>query len=189
MKNVYIRRLTVSAVFIALATALSFIKLWTNPWGGSVTLLSMLPIVLLSVMFGVPWGLFSALVYAMLQIGVDIAGMMSWGMDARLWIAAIVFDYLLAYTVIGVAGIFRKKGAVGVCLGTAAALALRFVSHFVSGYFFFDIWMPETFSNSAVYSVVYNGTYMLPELIATVIAVFALYKTNTVKRLVDMVNK
>jgi thiamine transporter len=114
---------------------------------------------------------------------------MSWGMDARLWIATIVFDYLLAYTVIGVAGIFRKKGAVGVCLGTAAALALRFVSHFVSGYFFFDIWMPETFSNSAVYSVVYNGTYMLPELIATVIAVFALYKTNTVKRLVDMVNK
>ena len=176
-------------MFIALATALSFIKLWTNPWGGSVTLLSMLPIVLISVMFKVPWGLFSAFVYALVQIGVDIAGMMAWGMDARMWIGAIVFDYLLAYTVIGLSGIFAKKGTFGILAGIALSLLLRFSSHFVSGYIFFDVWMPESFTNTAIYSIVYNGTYMLPELLLTLVGAFLLYKTNTIKRLSDMVNK
>lgn len=189
MQKNNLRRLTVSAIFIALATVLSLVKIWTNPWGGSVTLLSMVPIVLLSVMFGVPWGLFSSFVYAIIQIGVDIAGMMSWGMDVRMWIGAIVFDYILAYTSIGLAGIFRKHGAAGVCIGTAVALLIRFISHFISGYIFFDIWMPETFSNPAVYSVVYNGTYMLPELIATVIAILILYKLNAVKRMCEMINR
>jgi thiamine transporter len=176
-------------MFIAVGVVLSFIKLWTNPWGGSVTLLSMLPIVLISVMFKVPWGLFTALLFALLQIGVDISGMMAWGMDVRMWIGAIVFDYLLAYTVIGLSGMFAKKGTAGICIGTAIAIALRFVSHFISGYIFFDVWMPETFSHPAVYSVIYNGTYMLPELIATVIAVFLLCKTGTVKRIGDMMIK
>lgn len=189
MKSTNIRKLTVSAILIALAAVLSLIKIWTNPWGGSVTLLSMVPIVLISVMFGVRWGLFSSFVYALIQIGLDIAGMMSWGMDARMWIGAIVFDYLVAYTAVGLGGVFRKKGAVGVCLGTALALVVRFISHFVSGYIFFDIWMPETFSNSAVYSVVYNGTYMLPELVTTVLAIFILYKTSTVKRMNDVVSR
>ncbi len=188
MKKTNIRKLTVSAVFIALAAVLSLIKLWTNPWGGSVTLMSMVPIVLISVMFGVRWGLFSSFVYALIQIGLDIAGMMAWGMDARMWIGAIVFDYLVAYTVVGLAGVFRKKGAVGICIGTGMALSLRFVSHFISGYIFFDVWMPETFSHPAVYSVVYNGTYMLPELITTVLAIFILYQTSTVKRMNDIVN-
>ncbi len=189
MKSIYLKKLTVSAIFIALATALSFIKLWTNPWGGSVTLLSMVPVVLISLMFGVPWGLFSAFVYSIVQIGVDLGGMMAWGMDARMWIGAIVFDYLLAYTVIGSAGMLRKKGIVGACIGTAAALVLRFVSHFISGYIFFDIWMPETFTNPAVYSVVYNATYMLPELIMSLIAIVLLYKTSTVKRMNDIISK
>ena len=183
MKKANVKKIAVSAMLIALGTVLSLIKIWTNPWGGSVTLLSMVPIVLISVMFGVPWGLFSSFVYAMIQIAVDIAGMMAWGMDARMWIGAMVFDYTLAYTAIGLAGVFRKKGVVGICGGTVVALCVRFLSHFISGYIFFDIWMPETFSNPAVYSVVYNGTYMLPELITTVIAIMVLYKTNTVSRI------
>lgn len=187
MKKTNIRKLTVSAILIALATVLSLIKIWTNPWGGSVTLFSMVPIVLISVMFGTRWGLFSSFVFALVQIGVDIVGMMAWGMDARMWFGAIVFDYLVAYTAIGFAGVFKKNGAVGICLGTFLALVLRFLSHFISGYIFFDIWMPETFSNPAVYSVVYNGTYMLPELITTTIAICILYKTSTVKRMSEIV--
>lgn len=183
-----IKKLTVSAILLALASVLSLIKLWTNPWGGSVTLLSMVPIVLISVLFGTRWGLFSAFVYSLLQIGLDIGGMMAWGMDARMWFGALVFDYLLAYTVIGAAGMFRKKGAIGICLGSAFALTLRFISHFISGYIFFDIWMPETFTNPAVYSVVYNGTYMLPELITTTVAIFILYKTSAIKRMTDIIS-
>lgn len=189
MKNIQLKRLTVSAVFIALATVLSFIKLWTNPWGGSVTLMSMVPVVLLSVMFGTRWGLFSAFVFSLVQIGVDIAGMMGWGMDVRMWIGAILFDYLIAYTVIGLSGVFASKGTGGICAGIAISLVLRFLSHFISGYIFFDIWMPETFENPALYSVVYNGTYMLPELISTLLAVIILYKTSTMKRLMSIIEK
>lgn len=184
MKKANIRRITVAAILIALGAVLSLIKIWTNPWGGSVTFLSMVPIVLISVMFGVPWGLFSSFVYSLVQIALDLAGMMAWGMDARMWIGAIVFDYIVAYTAIGLAGLFRKNGVTGVCIGVAVALGVRFVSHFISGYIFFDIWMPESFSNPAIYSVVYNGTYMLPELVSTVIAIIILYKTNAIKRLI-----
>ena len=62
-----VKRLAISAMFISIGIVLSFIKLWTNPWGGSVTLLSMLPVVLISVMFKVPWGLFTAFVFSLLQ--------------------------------------------------------------------------------------------------------------------------
>lgn len=188
MQKTNIRKITVAAILIALGAVLSLIKIWTNPWGGSVTLLSMVPIVLISVMFGASWGLFSSFVYSLVQIVLDLAGMMAWGMDARMWLGAIVFDYIVAYTVIGMAGLFRKKGIIGICLGTVLALSARFASHFISGYIFFDIWMPETFSNSAVYSVVYNGTYMLPELITTVIAIIVLYKTNAIERLLKETN-
>ena len=169
MQKTNIRKITVAAILIALGAVLSLIKIWTNPWGGSVTLLSMVPIVLISVMFGASWGLFSSFVYSLVQIVLDLAGMMAWGMDARMWLGAIVFDYIVAYTVIGMAGLFRKKGIIGICLGTVLALSARFASHFISGYIFFDIWMPETFSNSAVYSVVYNGTYMIPEIIISTV--------------------
>ncbi|MBQ1186439.1 MAG: energy-coupled thiamine transporter ThiT [Clostridia bacterium] len=189
MKKSNTRKIAVSAMLIALGAVLSLIKIWTNPWGGSVTMLSMVPIVLISVMFGTPWGLFSSFVYALVQIGVDLAGMMGWGMDVRMWVGAIVFDYLLAYTAIGLAGVFRKKGAAGACVGTVIALCVRFVSHFISGYIFFDIWMPETFSNPAVYSVVYNGTYMLPELVSTAVVVVVLYKTNAIKRILNQIEK
>ncbi len=189
MKKLNIRKIAVSAILIALGAVLSLIKIWTNPWGGSVTLLSMVPIVLISVMFGVPWGLFSSFVYALVQIGVDLAGMMGWGMDIRMWIGAVVFDYVLAYTVIGLSGIFRKKGALGICFGTVFALFVRFISHFISGYIFFDIWMPETFSNSAIYSIIYNGTYMLPELVSTAVVIFILYKTGAIKRVLKEIEK
>lgn len=183
-----IKKLTVSAILLALAAVLSLIKIWSNPWGGSVTMLSMVPIVLISVMFGTSWGLFSAFVYSLVQLGLDIGSMMAWGMDIRMWLGALIFDYLLAYTVIGLSGMFRKKGAVGVCFGSVMAMSLRFMSHFISGYIFFDIWMPETFTNPAVYSVVYNGTYMLPELVSTTVAIFILYKTSAIKRMTDIVS-
>ena len=187
MEKSNIRRLCVTAIMLALSAVLSLIKIWSNPWGGSVTLFSIVPIVLISLMFSLPWGLFASFVYALIQIGVDIAGMMAWGMDVRMWIGAIVFDYLLAYTVIGLSGAFAKKGTAGIIFGTSLAFILRFLSHFISGCIFFDIWMPEEFVNPAVYSVVYNGSYMLPELAMTLIAVILLVKTSTISRIKQLI--
>ncbi len=181
-KQTNLYRLTVTAVLLALGTVLSLFKLWTLPLGGSVTLLSMLPVFVLTMVYGVKWGLVSSFLYAVLQIGVDLYGMMGWGMTATLWVGALVFDYLIPYGFLGLAGIWRKKGIVGIALGIAFALLLRFCSHFISGVIFFDIWCPEDW-NPAWYSVCYNGSFVLPELILTEIGAIALFKSGALKRL------
>ena len=186
MKKSNIKKLAVSAMLIALSAVLSLIKIWQMPLGGSITLLSMVPVTLISVMFGVPWGLFSAFVYALVQIGLDLGGMMGWGMDATMWVGALVFDYLVAYTALGLSGIMRKKGVLGICGGISIALVIRFISHFISGCIFFEIWSP--WENPYIYSICYNGLYMLPELALTLVAAIILYKTSTVKRIANIVN-
>jgi thiamine transporter len=163
------KRLVVSAVMIGLAAVLSMIKVWKMPLGGSITLLSMLPICMLSIKYGVKWGLFSAFVYALVQIGLDLAELMSWGMTFKIWIGCIIFDYLLAYTSIGLAGLFKSNGIGGSIGGIPIALAVRFVCHVISGTFFFDIWCPDGWS-VIPYSICYNGAYMLPEMIFTIVA-------------------
>ena len=183
-KNKFTRNLCVGAMFVALATVLSFIPVWEMPLGGKISLLSMVPIVMISVMYGLRWGFFTSFVYSVIQLLIGLPELMTWGMDARMWFGSLAFDYIVAFTVLGIAGIFRNKGTVGIVAGVAIALALRFASHLISGWIFFDAWMPESFNNPFIYSVVYNGSYMLPELIITCIAVGALFKIPVAKRLI-----
>ena len=105
-------------------------------------------------------------------------------------IGTILLDYIVAYTVIGIAGIFRKKGYVGICCGTALAVALRFVCHFISGAIIFAnfdefvAFGASWVGHPWLYSFCYNGTYMLPELIFTVIAAVILFRLPQVKKLI-----
>ena len=174
--------LTECGVLIALAAVLSLIKVFKLPWGGSITLLSMLPIALISIRHGLKQGLFSSFVYACIQLifGICFDGLLGWGLTAGMLIACILLDYIIAFTVIGLAGIFADKGMGGVIGGTALAVALRFVSHVLSGVFVFasagKLWEGFETSNSWLYSIVYNGAYMLPELIITVIGAAIVYK-------------
>ncbi len=165
------------AIMVALATVLSMVKLYEAPLGGSVTLLSMLPVSVLSIRLGLKWGLTGGFLYALLQMFLDLGKVISWGLTPAALIGCIIFDYLLAFTVIGLAGIFRTYGRVGMIFGIALALFLRFCSHLVSGTVIFDVWMPEGWGSPFIYSVAYNGAYMLPELVFTVAAVMILTKT------------
>ncbi len=186
-------KLTTCGVMIALATILSLIKVYELPLGGSVTLVSMLPICLISLKYGVKWGFASSFIYALGQLGLGLGSLMTWGMDARMWFGSIAFDYIIAFGILGIAGIFRKRGASAVIhtkndfiasvAGVVLALVLRFASHFVSGSIFFDVWMPEEFSNPYVYSIIYNGSYMLPELIVTVIVSVILLQVPATKKI------
>ncbi|MEE1279577.1 MAG: energy-coupled thiamine transporter ThiT [Oscillospiraceae bacterium] len=176
-----IKRLCVSAIMIALATVLSLIKVYTLPLGGSITLLSMLPIVFLSVNYGLGWGFFSAFVYSLIQMFLDLAAVASWGLTPAIFIGCIVFDYILAYTALGIAGMFRKKGTVGVLLGVCVALFLRFLSHFLSGVILFRSY--EMFNSPFLWSLFYNGSYMLPEMIFTAVGMFFLFKNKNIKNL------
>lgn len=190
-KRIY--KITLSAIFVALATALSLIKIIKMPLGGSVTLLSMLPIVMLSCMLGVKWGLGGAFAYSLLQLflGIALDGLLGWGLTPVMLIGTILFDYIFAFTALGIAGIFRKKGTSGICLGVALSLFIRFLSHFISGYVIFkNLEQFEIFGNlftnrPILYSISYNGFYMLPEIVITTIAAALIFSAPQIKKLIN----
>ena len=177
MKTANIKALTETAVLTAMTVVLSFIKIVPLPLGGSVTLFSMLPLCVLSVRRGVKWGLSGGIVYACIKLLLNIGEIISWGLTPAALAGCMVFDYLIAFTVIGLAGCLRTHGREGILAGTAIALFLRFCSHLLSGVLIFDAWTPDGWANPFVYSVVYNGGFMLPELLMVLAALFVLTKT------------
>ncbi|MBQ8475128.1 MAG: energy-coupled thiamine transporter ThiT [Clostridia bacterium] len=156
-------KLTESAMMIALATVLSFLKLANLPYGGSITIASMLPIVIIAVRYGVPWGLFTGIVHGTLQLIIDPSPLSYFTSPASL-AAIIIIDYIVAFGVIGVCGAARKISNPSTSLCTAAFVAglLRYVCHVVSGA---TVWAGLSIPTSAalLYSFAYNATYMLPE--------------------------
>lgn len=188
-RNSKTRILTEGAIMIAMAFVLSYIKIFRLPWGGSITLLSMLPIIVYSIKRGVKAGLFAAFLSALLQLGqgIVIDGLMGWGLTPVMLVSCIFLDYIGAYTVIGLGGIFRENGMGGAVAGTVIAVLLRYVFHVISGAVIFHssgmIW--ETFSteNEWIYSAVYNGAYMLPEMVFTVMGAVVLLKVPQTRRL------
>ncbi len=174
-KKVNVKKLTMSAVLIALSAALSMVKVFEMPLGGSVTLLSMLPVCMLAIMYGCKWGLFCSFVYSLTQLAMGIGSVLSWGLTPQALVGSIVFDYLAAFTVLGLAGMFRKHGVPGYIGGISLALLLRAVSHVISGVIFFASWAPEGW-NPFVYSLAYNGAYMVPEIVFTFAGAILLLK-------------
>lgn len=175
------------AIMIALATVLSFIRVFKLPWGGSITLLSMLPIALFSIKRGVKSGMIVSFLFALIQFGQGILdGLFGWGLTLGMLITCILLDYILAFTVLGLAGLFRKKLS-GQIAGIALAVALRFLCHFLSGvviwHSFGQLWGDFYTENTWLYSLLYNGAYMLPELIFTVVGAVALLKLPQTRKL------
>ena len=181
MKNEKIKILTESAIMIALATVLSLVKIITMPLGGAVTLLSMLPLCTLSIKHGIKVGFAASFVYSILQLLLDLGAVMSWGLTPLVLIMCFLLDYILAFSSLGIAGIFRNKGRIGYCLGIALAMFLRFLSHFASGYFLFTTW--EDGMSPFVYSIAYNGAYMAPELLFTAAATLIISATPAFKKI------
>lgn len=177
------------AVLVAMSVVLSMIKVWQMPLGGSITLVSMLPVCIISIRHGLKWGFLSSTLYALIQLffGITMDGLLGWGLTAGMLIGCMLFDYILAFAVLGIAGIFRKKGQAGIYCGIALAFVLRFISHFLSGYVIFsnlEQWelFGKVFEGApAMYSICYNGLYMLPELVISMIVFTMLYATPVKK--------
>lgn len=175
-------RMVVTAILLALGGVLSLIKVYQLPMGGSITLLSMLPVAMISIEYGVKWGLAAGFLYSLIQIALDLGGVMAWGLTPAVFAGTLVFDYFLAFTAIGISGLFRRKGVAGICLGIGLGLAIRFACHFISGTILFANWCPEGW-NVALYSVCYNGSFMLPEMLFTMIAASILFKMPQINRI------
>lgn len=178
------KKLTLSAVMISLSAVLSMVKVYELPLGGSITLLSMLPVCAIAICYGTKTGLFVSILYAFLQIALDLGKLMGYGMTPLTWIGCLVFDYIIAYGALGLSGIFRKKGTLGMCAGVAISCFVRFASHFISGAIVFSVWCPDGW-NVYWYSIAYNGSYMLPELILTTIGAALLFRMPSVKKLIE----
>jgi thiamine transporter len=162
-RGVDARRLAYCAMAVALAYATSFIKVFQLPYGGSVTLLSMLFIVLIANWYGVKTGLLVGFAYGILQFLQE---------PYVLSLFQVCCDYVLAFAALGLAGLFRGKRN-GLLLGYIAAVLARGVFHTLGGYLYWMDYMPETFPQTLrdLYPIVYNYSYLLAEGLLTVIVI------------------
>ena len=189
MKNTKTKILVEGAVMVALATVLSFLKIVQFPWGGSITVLSMLPIAVFALRYGVKQGLAVSFVYSIIQLGQGILvdGLLGWGLTPIALIACIFLDYIGAFSVLALAGLFGNKKMTGIIGGVVLALCLRFAFHYVSGVAIFhsfgELWDGFSTDNTWLYSLLYNGAYMLPEIVATTAGALLLFKTPQMRRL------
>ncbi len=171
MKNKTVR-LTESAVMLALATVLSILPILELPYGGSVTVCSMLPLAVIAYRHGVKHGLFTGAVYGLLQMLLGMKNVLYF--TTPLSIAAVILlDYILAYTALGIAGVFRntcKRQSTGLVCGTLVACVIRYILHVIAGA---TVWAGLSIPSSAalIYSFAYNATYMLPETIVLTLGV------------------
>ena len=148
------------ALAAALTVALSYVKLWEMPQGGSITL-EAIPLLVFSLRRGVRSGAGAGAVAGLLQL--LLGGYVVHPAQALL-------DYPMAFAALGIAGIARKPLWVGTVLGSLA----RFICHLVSGAIFFGSYAPKG-TNVWLYSATYNGSYMLPNLVIAVVAVYLLW--------------
>ncbi len=188
MNNSRLHSLVEGAIMVALAAVLSYIRIFKLPWGGSITLVSMLPIMLYSIRHGIKKGLGAAFAFSLIQLFQGISdGLFAWGLTPLMLVACILIDYIFAFSVLGFAGLFSKNGLAGYIGGTALAGLLRFLCHFLSGviiwHSFGELWEGFSTENEWLYSLLYNGAYMLPEIIFTQIAAAALFKLPQTKKL------
>ena len=196
------KRLTESAMLLSLALVLEVVSkmcIPPLPFGGQVTLASMLPVVLIAYRHGVRWGMACGFGYALMEMalgGGTLAAAFQpgyFGDGAMLGRAAlmVLLDYVLAFSALGLGGCTRgffHKPGMGLMMGSLVALTCRYCAHVCSGYILFGGWaawfftqegfpawgaaLVETLSPNAlafVYSLVYNGMYMVPEMILTAI--------------------
>ena len=150
------------AIMIALAAVLSFVKILELPYGGSVTAFSIVPIVIISYRHGVKWGLLSGFVFSIIQL-IQGASNLSYATSFLAAVTIILFDYVIAFTVIGLAGFLRNKvsnPSAAAVTGTVGVCALRYICHVISGC---TVWagvsIPST--DGLLYSLSYNATYTI----------------------------
>ena len=207
------KRLTESAMLLSVAIVLELCsKMFIPelPFGGQITLVSMLPVVLISYRHGVRWGLVAGVAYAMIEMAIGAGTVTAafqpgyFGDGVMLFNAFLMclLDYLVAYTMLGLGGIFRDRienRGKALALGALVALSARYISHILSGYILFSSWAEWFFTQEGfpawganlvgalsgemlglVYSIVYNGMYMIPEIILTSVAAVLIARNSKI---------
>ncbi len=192
------------AMMLGIGAVLSLLKPFALPFGGGITLASMMPICLIAYIYGTKTGLLSAFVYSIIQMLLDpqtVMGAFLPGEGQMLLSKALLMcflDYILAFGVLGLGGIFKgriKNDYAAVSMGALLATFLRYCCHIVSGYILWGSYAQWFFSQEGfykigqgilsaftgqglalVYSLFYNGLYMIPEIAITTVMTPLVYK-------------
>jgi len=174
------RILTEMIVCVALAGVLYAIPFFQLPNGGRVTLASMVPIFFVALRRGPRVGIIAGVAFGFVALVLDSFAFVVNPIQVAL-------DYPLAFGALGLAGFFRNSPIIGVIVGVCG----RFVCHFISGLVFFAMYaqsglasmgigVPE-YAAPVVYSVVYNGSFLIVELVMSAVVIFVLQKRNILK--------
>ena len=172
------KKITISALMVALATVLMWAsKIIPLKWlqGGSVTFASMVPIIAVSIMLGVKWGFLSSFVYAAIQMFEFYPPPTQTFLN---FVLVIFLDYIIAYGVLGLSGaIYRLLGKKRFAIPVAGfvTVLLRYVCHIISGVLIWGVYAPNG-QSVFLYSLIYNGSYMIPEIIITTVVLALLSK-------------
>ena len=170
-KNLTLRALVEGAIFVALAQVLGYLKLFELPQGGSIVI-AMFPIFFYCARWGFGPGILASAVYSVLQLTLD--GAYAWGWQS------MVGDYLLAFTVLGLAGLFHRQ-KYGLFVGIVVGSVARFLVHYVTGATVWAEYMPETFFGMTmttpwIYSALYNGSFMLIDMVLCLVIGALIFK-------------
>lgn len=197
------KKLVISAMMVALGTAVSFvcemIPFLNLPFGGTITIASLLPIVLVGYLFGPAWGFGSAFVFSLLQMAIGyqtVAGLFTPTSESYMGAAnallILLLDYICAFTAVGISSLFRKmKPLPALVVGSLVGTLACYLFHVLSGAVFYGAWAEWFFTDTVAkdfaishwimerltgtelavaYSFVYNGCYMIPEMLITAVA-------------------
>ena len=201
------RKITLRGIMVALGTILSFITIYRLPYGGSVTLISMLPILLIGYIYGTAWGITTGIIYGIIQSVFGAATSSAFaGLNFTSIILVLTLDYIVAFGALGFSGIFKKiikNDCVSFGVGIFFSTVMRYVTHIFSGYIVYGSYAEWFFSQdmvsfgqnilneysgkilSLIYSVIYNATYMIPEIIISVVAGVCIIKLIQIKELCE----
>lgn len=168
-KHQQLRALVETAIFTALALALSYLKIPIGAefggFGGSVDLV-MIPLIICAIRWGAPWGLGAGLVFGTLKFFLAGGTAINW--------QSMLLDYSVAYMFVGLAGLIRRKPGLA-WLSALIGCFARFLIHFLSGITIYAEYMEDIFglkmTNVWVYSALYNGSYMLPNTVIAILVV------------------
>ena len=167
------KKMVECALLVAIGTVLSLFSVVNMPYGGSVTVASMLPMVLISYRHGLSWGFGSGFVYAVVQQLLGLSNLMYFTTWQSI-VAVILLDYIIAFVAVGLGGVFRravKQQSLALVCGSVLVCLVRYLCHVVSGA---TVWAGLSIPTEAalLYSFGYNATYMIPETVVLVLAAY-----------------
>ncbi len=181
------KKLTLSAVMVAMSTVLLFVsKLVPSlPNGGQITLASMVPVIFVSLLLGTKWGLVTSFVYALIQMMTGFYPPPT--QNFLSFVAVIMLDYIIAFGCLGFAhffGRFFKNDRIKYSVSAAIVVFIRYVCHIFSGVIIWGVYTPKG-QGVWAYSILYNGSYMIPEIIISSIVISLIIPVLKRRKLFD----